>query len=119
MTTTRSGSRWFRTSLWLHRWTSLVATIPFLILCLTGTVLIFHEEIDHALGVVPVAQGDTTLPQRPLAEAVAKVQAAYPDERVLSIGVDPEEDRRRFLVTERGVTLVTPDMLGQQIHHLR
>lgn len=91
MTTTRSGSRWFRTSLWLHRWTSLVATIPFLILCLTGTVLIFHEEIDHALGVVPVAQGDTTLPQRPLAEAVAKVQAAYPDERVLSIGVDPEE----------------------------
>jgi glucose-1-phosphate adenylyltransferase len=35
------------------------------------------------------------------------------------IGVDPDEDRRRFLVTERGVTLVTPDMLGQQIHHLR
>ena len=35
------------------------------------------------------------------------------------IGVDPDEDRRRFLVTERGVTLVTPDMLGQEIHHLR
>ncbi len=35
------------------------------------------------------------------------------------IGVDPEEDRRRFVVTEHGVTLVTPDMLGQPIHHLR
>ena len=32
------------------------------------------------------------------------------------IGVDPDEDRRRFHVTERGVVLVTPDMLGQPVH---
>jgi glucose-1-phosphate adenylyltransferase len=32
-------------------------------------------------------------------------------------GFDPEEDRRRFHVSERGVTLITPDMLGQKIHH--
>jgi glucose-1-phosphate adenylyltransferase len=37
----------------------------------------------------------------------------------LRIGVDPAEDRRRFFVTERGVTLVTPDMLGQPVHHVR
>jgi glucose-1-phosphate adenylyltransferase len=36
----------------------------------------------------------------------------------LQVGVDPEADRRRFLVTERGVTLITPQMLGQEIHHL-
>jgi glucose-1-phosphate adenylyltransferase len=35
------------------------------------------------------------------------------------IGVDPEEDRRRFHVTERGVVLVTPDMLGQPVHTQR
>jgi len=35
------------------------------------------------------------------------------------IGVDPAADRKRFFVTERGITLVTPDMLGQQVHHLR
>ena len=35
------------------------------------------------------------------------------------IGVDPDEDRRRFHVTANGVTLVTPDMLGTPVHHLR
>src|SRR6184192_762071 len=46
---------WFRLNLWLHRWSSLIATPFFLILCITGTVLIFHEEIDRALGYVPGA----------------------------------------------------------------
>jgi glucose-1-phosphate adenylyltransferase len=35
------------------------------------------------------------------------------------VGLDATADRRRFHVTERGVTLVTPEMLGQQVHLLR
>jgi glucose-1-phosphate adenylyltransferase len=31
----------------------------------------------------------------------------------LRAGVDPEEDARRFHVTEKGITLITPAMLGQ------
>jgi glucose-1-phosphate adenylyltransferase len=31
-------------------------------------------------------------------------------------GHDPDEDRRRFHVTDKGITLVTPDMLGQKVH---
>ncbi|MGA8049732.1 MAG: glucose-1-phosphate adenylyltransferase [Burkholderiales bacterium] len=37
----------------------------------------------------------------------------------LVIGLDPQEDRKRFTVTDNGITLVTPDMLGQPIHHVR
>ena len=37
----------------------------------------------------------------------------------LVVGVDLEEDRRRFHVTKKGITLVTPEMLGQRIHQLR
>lgn len=37
-----------------------------------------------------------------------------------SIGVDPDLDRRAgFHVTDGGVTLVTPEMLGQDAHHVR
>jgi glucose-1-phosphate adenylyltransferase len=36
-----------------------------------------------------------------------------------AIGVDAEADRRRFHVTERGITLVTPEMLGQRTFGIR
>ncbi|MDE2088528.1 MAG: glucose-1-phosphate adenylyltransferase [Gammaproteobacteria bacterium] len=35
------------------------------------------------------------------------------------IGEDPEQDARRFYVTPGGVVLVTPEMLGQNLHHVR
>ncbi|MCG2634626.1 MAG: glucose-1-phosphate adenylyltransferase [Gammaproteobacteria bacterium] len=35
------------------------------------------------------------------------------------IGVDPAEDATRFHVSPGGVVLVTPEMLGQQMHHVR
>jgi len=34
----------------------------------------------------------------------------------LIVGVDAAADRRHFHVTERGVTLITPEMLGQVLH---
>ncbi|MBS0298363.1 MAG: glucose-1-phosphate adenylyltransferase [Proteobacteria bacterium] len=34
----------------------------------------------------------------------------------LTVGYDPAEDRKRFYVTEKGITLITPEMLGQEIH---
>lgn len=37
----------------------------------------------------------------------------------LIVGEDPEEDARRFYRTDGGVTLITPDMLGQPLHHGR
>jgi glucose-1-phosphate adenylyltransferase len=35
------------------------------------------------------------------------------------IGEDPQADAERFYVSEQGVVLVTPEMLGQVIHHVR
>ncbi|MBI3186962.1 MAG: glucose-1-phosphate adenylyltransferase [Gammaproteobacteria bacterium] len=35
------------------------------------------------------------------------------------IGENSEEDKKRFYVTSKGVVLVTPDMLNQELHHVR
>mgnify|MGYP003918295757 CR=1 FL=1 len=44
---TRSAIRlWYL----VHKWTSLACTAFLLMLCLTGLPLIFHDEIDAAMG---------------------------------------------------------------------
>ncbi|MBY0579784.1 MAG: glucose-1-phosphate adenylyltransferase [Burkholderiales bacterium] len=37
----------------------------------------------------------------------------------IEVGFNPVEDAKRFHVTANGVTLITPDMLGQRIHQSR
>lgn len=37
----------------------------------------------------------------------------------LTAGFNPEEDKKRFHVTEKGITLITPEMLGQEVFHQR
>lgn len=37
----------------------------------------------------------------------------------MQIGINHDEDRKRFYVSEKGITLVTPEMLGQSLHHGR
>ncbi len=37
----------------------------------------------------------------------------------MQVGLDPEQDRQRFCVSERGITLITPAMLGQPVFRVR
>ena len=37
----------------------------------------------------------------------------------LEVGFDIEKDKKRFHVTDNGVTLITAEMLGQEVHHVR
>jgi len=36
-----------------------------------------------------------------------------------TVGIDPEEDSKRFHVTPGGIVLITPEMLGQDLYHVR
>ena len=37
----------------------------------------------------------------------------------MEIGYDLEADKKRFYVSPKGIVLVTPEMLGQEMHHVR
>ncbi|RFC40119.1 MAG: glucose-1-phosphate adenylyltransferase [Candidatus Nitrotoga sp. CP45] len=37
----------------------------------------------------------------------------------MTAGVNREEDARRFFVSDNGITLITPDMLNQEVHRVR
>ncbi|MDP1557577.1 MAG: glucose-1-phosphate adenylyltransferase [Nitrosomonas sp.] len=52
-----------------------------------------------------------------LRRVVVEKQCVIPEKLV--VGYDSEEDRKRFYITETGVTLITPEMLGQKIHQVR
>lgn len=52
-----------------------------------------------------------------LKRAIVDKNCKIPDG--LQIGVNPEADRKRFHVSSNGVTLVTADMLGQEVHRIR
>jgi len=52
-----------------------------------------------------------------LRRVVVEKQCVIPEGLVA--GYDVKADRKRFYVTEKGITLITPEMLGQQIHKVR
>jgi len=52
-----------------------------------------------------------------LKNAIIDKGCVIPDGMI--VGEDMQEDARRFYVTPRGVVLVTAEMLGQELHHVR
>ncbi|MCU0898235.1 MAG: glucose-1-phosphate adenylyltransferase, partial [Burkholderiales bacterium] len=72
-----------------------------------------YGEIEDSVILPNVEIGRNAIVRR----AVIDKHCRIPPET--KIGVDLAADRKRFFVTERGITLVTPEMLGQQVHHLR
>ena len=67
---------------------------------------------------------DTVVLPDTLIERNCRIRRAVLDKRCVVpegtiIGEDADEDARRFYRTDNGVVLVTPEMLGQNIHRVR
>lgn len=83
-----SFKAWFT----IHKWTSLVCMVFMLMLCVTGLPLIFHHEIDHALGYSAEApEGVAAGSQVPVDVILEEARQRHPEEVVQFLVADPEE----------------------------
>jgi uncharacterized iron-regulated membrane protein len=76
----------------VHTWTGLLSMAFLLMLCLTGLPLIFHHEIDHALGYEPVVpEMPAATPRLPLDILIAAAEARKPGAVVQFVSFDKDE----------------------------
>src|SRR6478752_9911634 len=79
---TSNRSLFYRISTWLHLWLGLVSGIIVIIVCLTGCIWVFNEEITGMLepaSSVPFQQGKAVIMPSQIMETAAK---DYPGKRV-------------------------------------
>jgi glucose-1-phosphate adenylyltransferase len=82
-------------------------------LLFSNVVVESYSQITDSVVLPDVFIGENCVIHKAVIDKNCKIPAGT------RIGVDAEEDRQRFHVSEGGVVLVTPEMLGQRIHHVR
>lgn len=82
-------------------------------LLFSNVVVHSHSSVDESVLLPKVEVGRHVVIKR----AVIDKMCVIPDG--MQIGVNLEEDKKRFYVSENGIVLVTPDMLGQTVHRVR
>ncbi|MDJ0881106.1 MAG: glucose-1-phosphate adenylyltransferase, partial [Gammaproteobacteria bacterium] len=71
-----------------------------------------HSEVDSTVVLPDVSIGKNCR----ILHAIIDRHCKIPDG--MQIGINQEEDKKRFHVSPNGIVLVTPEMLGQYIHHV-
>jgi glucose-1-phosphate adenylyltransferase len=72
-----------------------------------------HALIEDSVLLPEVDVGPGAVIRRAVVDSACRIPEG------LEIGVDPKADRKRYHVTEKGITLVTPAMLGQRVQQVR
>lgn len=70
-------------------------------------------DVEGLLALPEVTIGEHCKIKRAIIDKGCEVPAG------MEIGINAGEDKRRFHVSKKGIVLVTPEMLGQEAHHVR
>ena len=76
----------------LHSWLGLIAGLGLLVVGLTGSILVFKEEIDRILARDLVVVEDAAKPRLDRDQFIAKLQSELPDYKVSGWGKGPQPD---------------------------
>lgn len=82
-------------------------------LLFSGVYVHSFSQIEDAVILPDVEVGQHCILKR----VVVEKGCIIPDGTV--IGLDPVSDAEKYYITPKGIVLVTPDMLGQDLHHVR
>ena len=72
-----------------------------------------HARVEDSVVLPDVEIGPNSIVKRAILDRGCRITDG------MVIGLDHDQDRKRFSVTEHGLTIVTPDMLGQKVNHVR
>lgn len=71
-----------------------------------------RAKVEDSVILPEVDIGENAIIRRAVIDKRCRIRAG------MRIGVDPEEDRKnKFYISEKGIVLVTPEMLDQKAHH--
>ena len=80
---------------------------------LSNNVVVHDRSLVEDSVILPGAQiGPSAVVKGAIVDKRCRIPAG------MRIGIDLDEDRKRFHVTEKGRVLVVPEMLGQGLHRL-
>lgn len=86
--------------------------------CVTSSVLFSDVHVDDYCTI----EGSVVLPKVTIAKNVTLknvvIDRGCTIPEGMQIGVDLEQDAKQFYVSEKGIVLVTPDMLGQDLYRV-
>jgi len=82
-------------------------------LLFSGVTVASYSSVSDSVILPDVTIGENSIIKRAVIDKGCNIPAGT------VIGEDPESDAERYFMTPGGVVLVTPEMLGQQLHHVR
>ena len=88
---------------WLHLWLGIVSGIVVLIVALTGSLLVFEEELEHTFhSSFFYVEAPANTARLPLDQLLANVQEQYPGYKSGSMEIEPEPDRSIIYLLQKG-----------------
>jgi uncharacterized iron-regulated membrane protein len=94
----------------LHLWTGIILALYFIVIGITGSILVFREELDAWAGLKPWHRLRFDKPAADVETVLTNVKAAYPRGRLLSVLMPTEHDPTFIATVQgRGVIKVAAD----------
>ena len=85
----------------VHLWVGIILTLYFIVIGVTGSILVFRPELERLCGLKPWQEARAGTPTADIASVVENLKIAYPRSRVVSVDA-PSEDDATFVAVLAG-----------------